>query len=103
LRAALTEKTLVAVSPIVGGTALKGPAAKMYQELGIQPSALAVAEHYRDLLGGQVIDTADASQAEPIAALGIMPLVTDSIMQDGTDRLRLAREVLEFGQALLEN
>jgi LPPG:FO 2-phospho-L-lactate transferase len=103
LRDALTEKIVIAVSPIVGGAALKGPAAKMYQELGIEPSALAVAEHYRDLLRGLVIDNADAGQAEPIAALGIMPLVTDSIMQDGAGRLRLAREVLEFGQALLEN
>jgi LPPG:FO 2-phospho-L-lactate transferase len=103
LRGALTEKILVAVSPIIGGAALKGPAAKMYRELGMEPSALAVAEHYGDLVHGLVIDNEDAGQAEPIAALGIMPLVTDSIMQDGADRLWLAREVLEFGQALLED
>lgn len=103
LREALTGKAIIAVSPIIGGAALKGPAAKMYRELGIEPSALAVAEHYRGLLRGLVIDTEDADQAGAIEALGIMPLVTDSIMRDGADRLRLARQVLEFGQTLLDS
>ncbi len=100
MREALTEKAVIAVSPIVGGAALKGPAAKIYQELGIEPSALAVAEHYRGLVQGCVIGNQDAAQAGAIEALGIMPLVTDSIMRDKAGRLRLAREVLDFGQGL---
>ena len=51
----------VAVSPIIGGETVKGPAAKMYRELGIEPSALAVAQHYRDLVRGFVIDKIDRS------------------------------------------
>ena len=50
---------MVAVSPIIGGKTVKGPAAKMYAELGIEPSALAVAEHYRNLLAGFVLDSKD--------------------------------------------
>ena len=90
LAAALGEKCVVAVSPIIGGKALKGPAAKMFQELGIQASALAVAQQYGDLLAGLVLDRIDAALAEQIEALGIMPLVTDSFMRDAKERLRLA-------------
>ncbi len=55
---------VVAVSPIIGGKTVKGPAAKMYAELGIEPSALAVAKHYHDLLRGFVLDKEDAQLAE---------------------------------------
>src|SRR5215207_4520152 len=53
------EKPVIAVSPIIGGQTVKGPAAKMYRELGIEPSALAVANHYRGLAAGFVLDTVD--------------------------------------------
>ena len=59
VRQTLGGKVVVAVSPIIGGKALKGPAAKMYQELGITPSVIAVAEHYGDLLTGLVVDEID--------------------------------------------
>ena len=59
-------KTVVAVSPIIGGKTVKGPAAKMYAELGIEPSALAVAEHYRDLLSGFVLDNTDRHLSDKI-------------------------------------
>ncbi len=98
--AALREATLVAVSPIIGGRTVKGPAAKMYAELGIQPSALAVAKHYDGLLAGFVLDQVDTDQAEDVRAMGVSPFVTDTIMKTREDRRRLAQEVLEFGLTL---
>ena len=101
VQAALAAKPIVAVSPIIGGQALKGPAAKMFSELGILPSALAVAQHYGSLLRGFIFDEVDAAQSEAVAALGIMPLVTATVMKDRNDRAQLAREVLAFGSHLL--
>ena len=66
MRSAVEAKPVIAVSPIIGGKTVKGPAAKMYAELGIQPSALAVAEHYRGLLSGFVLDNVDAELANLI-------------------------------------
>ena len=60
------NKPVVAVSPIIGGKTVKGPAAKMYAELGIEPSALAVAEHYRNLLTGFVLDSQDRAVVRQI-------------------------------------
>lgn len=90
----------VAVSPIVGGQALKGPAAKMMTELGHVPSAAAVAQFYFGLLDGFVIDRTDAQQADLIRATGIAVLVADTIMLTDADRARLARETLEFASTL---
>lgn len=88
----------VAVSPIIAGATIKGPAAKMYRELGIDPSALAVARHYQHLLDGFVIDRQDASLKEAIESLGMQVLVTDTIMKNEADRERLAQDVLHFVQ-----
>lgn len=87
---------LVAVSPIVGQKALKGPAAKMMRELGRQPSAKAVAEHYGTLLDGFVIDQQDAQEANGIRDMGLEVLVAATVMQSGDDQLRLAGEVARF-------
>jgi LPPG:FO 2-phospho-L-lactate transferase len=86
-------RSVVAVSPIIGGKTVKGPAAKMYAELGIQPSALAVAEHYRDLLNGFVIDQIDA---ELVNSMVIPTLTTDTLMNHLTKRAQLAADVLHF-------
>jgi LPPG:FO 2-phospho-L-lactate transferase len=86
-------KKIVAVSPIIGGKAVKGPAAKMYSELGIEPSALAVAEHYRGLLSGFVSDSVDSELSLKIS---VKTLVTDTLMKNLTDRTRLAMDVLNF-------
>ena len=85
--------SVVAVSPIIGRQAVKGPAAKMYTELGIQPSALAVMEHYRGLLSGFVLDKVDEELAEII---DIPTLTTDTLMNLLTKRARLAGDVLHF-------
>ena len=91
---------VIAVSPIVGGRAIKGPAAKIMTELGATPSATSIAAHYRDLVTGLVIDTADATEADAIRALGIDVAVTGTVMNTGRDKATLARDVLEFAQTL---
>ena len=100
MRARLIRACTVAVSPIVGGRALKGPAAALMAQLGLEVSALAVARHYGALLRGFVLDELDASQADAVRALGLEVLVTDTVMTDATSKRRLAREVLEFVDGL---
>jgi LPPG:FO 2-phospho-L-lactate transferase len=85
-----------AVSPIVGGQAIKGPAAKMFRELGVAPSAFAVARRYQGLVTHFVLDQLDADQESAIQSLGMQTLVTITIMQSVEDRIRLAAEVVEF-------
>jgi LPPG:FO 2-phospho-L-lactate transferase len=87
------NKPVVAVSPIIGGKTVKGPAAKMYAELGIEPSALAVAEHYRNLLTGFVLDSKDVQLSDKFRG---KILVTDTLMNSPADRARLAMDVLHF-------
>lgn len=101
MRALLEPLTVVAVSPIVGGRAIKGPAAKMMAELGVPVSALEVARHYQGLLQAFVIDREDEVHADAITAFGMRVLVTDTVMRVDADRERLARELLQFmsGQA----
>jgi LPPG:FO 2-phospho-L-lactate transferase len=91
---------LLAVSPIIGGKTVKGPAAKMYQELGFNPSALEVARQYVGLLDGFVLDVVDESLTRKIQVEGIQTRVTDTVMVTPEDRTRLASEVLEFGFSL---
>jgi LPPG:FO 2-phospho-L-lactate transferase len=87
----------IAISPIVGGRALKGPADRMLASLGHEVSATGVARMYGGLVEGMVVDRADEAERSEIEALGMRVLATDAIMRDAPDRARLAREVLEFG------
>lgn len=91
---------VVAVSPIVGGRAIKGPTAKMMAELGIPGDAVSVARHYRGMIDGFVLDEADAESADAVRALGIAAHVTGTVMTSLDDRVRLAREALEFARAI---
>ncbi|HLS87202.1 MAG TPA: 2-phospho-L-lactate transferase CofD family protein [Burkholderiales bacterium] len=93
---------IVAVSPIVGGKALKGSAGKMMRELGREPSALAVAGEYLGLVDGFVIDREDARLADSIRSLGMQVLVTQTVMRTDESRLSLARAVLDFAEAIRE-
>ncbi len=86
----------IAVSPIVGGEALKGPAAKLMAELGMEVSPVGVAEHLKELLTGFVIDHVDEEHLDRISDLGLRVLVTGTIMMNDEDRVQLAREVLAF-------
>jgi len=97
----LKEKTVVAVSPLIGGKALKGPAAKIVRELGKKPSASAVADHYRFFLDGFVFDSQDCDELEKIKGWRIIPLVTDILMKDRADRIRLSQETLTFCETIL--
>jgi LPPG:FO 2-phospho-L-lactate transferase len=102
IRSTVRNLPVVAVSPIIAGQAVKGPAAKMYAELGIQPSALAVAEHYRELLDGFILDINDTQQVESVEGLGIRAMTAQSIMRTSLDRLHLAEEVIKFGETLVK-
>jgi LPPG:FO 2-phospho-L-lactate transferase len=90
----------VAVSPIVGGRALKGPADQMLASLGHEVSAAGVAELLADVIDGLVIDTEDAALAERIAARGLRVRVAETIMRSDADRAQLARETLDFAAEL---
>jgi LPPG:FO 2-phospho-L-lactate transferase len=99
LREALTSASapVVAVSPIIAGRAVKGPTAKMMQELGLSVDVWSVADHYGDMLDGYVIDIADEGFADD---LDVPTLVTPTLMKSLADREALARSVLEFADAL---
>jgi LPPG:FO 2-phospho-L-lactate transferase len=86
----------VAVSGIVGGRALKGPADRMLASLGHESSAVGVARLYAGVADRFVLDTVDAALATEIEGLGIRTLVADTIMSDDAARERVARAVLEF-------
>ena len=86
----------LAVSPIVGGIAIKGPAAKMMSELGIPSTATEVARHYLGLIDGIVIDEVDRDQASQIESLGIKPFVTKTIMSTLDDKIGLAKDCIEY-------
>jgi LPPG:FO 2-phospho-L-lactate transferase len=90
------HRKVFGVSPIIAGQAVKGPAAKMYAELGVEPSALAVAKHYGGLLDGFVFDKQDVNSLDAIRALGVRPLVTDTLMKTPADRYRVAGEILNW-------
>ncbi len=91
---------VVAVSPIIGGQAVKGPAAGNLETQGFPVSPLGIARWYGDLLDGLALDTADVALAQEIEAMGVRTLVTDILMRDAADRERLAREVLAFAATL---
>lgn len=97
MRAALSRLPVIAVSPIVGGNAIKGPTAKMMQELKVPATAAQVAAHYGDLLDGFVLDEQDAAlhgQLRPATA------VTRTIMVTLEDRIGLAQSCLDFFERL---
>lgn len=102
LSEAVQSKPVVGVSPIVGGRAIKGPAAKMFQELGYQADAVAIAEHFKDLLDGLVIDNQDRDQADMIQNMGIRTLVTETVMVDRMARASLAQDVMTLASTLMK-
>ncbi|MFN0070105.1 MAG: 2-phospho-L-lactate transferase [Chloroflexota bacterium] len=89
-----TRATIVAVSPIVGGGTIKGPADRMMRGLGMEVSPVGVARAYEDFLDALVLDEQDAAYAAEIEALGIRARVTDTIMRDIIAKERLARETV---------
>ena len=93
---------IVAVSPIIGGKALKGSAGKMMRELGREPTARGIAAEYLRLIDGFVIDREDASLADSIASLRMRVLTAPTLMRSSEDRVALAQVVLDFAAAIRE-
>lgn len=91
-------QAVIAVSPIVGGQAVKGPAAKMMQELGLAVTATAVADYYGDLIDGFVYDQQDAGT---FPAPHLPVCCVDTLMHTPTDRLRVAKDVMDFAAELV--
>lgn len=98
IRQALKEAKgkVAAISPIVGGRPIKGPADKLMRGLGIEVSAVGVSKLYRDFLDYMVIDSVDEGLKRSIEAMGIRVAVTDTIMRSLEDKVRLARFVLSL-------
>lgn len=94
---------VVAVSPIVGHAAIKGPTAKIMAELGLEVSALSIARHYRDLLDGFILDTRDRDMADEVESLGVEVTICDTIMKSLDDKVRLAQVALDFAASLAAN
>jgi LPPG:FO 2-phospho-L-lactate transferase len=93
---------VVAVTPLVGGKALRGSAGKMMSELHHEASARRVALEYLRLIDGFVIDVVDEAQAESVRACGIEVLVAQTVMRTAEDRVGLAQAVLDFAGAIRE-
>jgi len=93
---AIKHKVVIAISPIIAGQTIKGPAAKMFSELGFEPSSLSVANHYRGIITDFVLDIEDKFFADSIRANGVRPLVCNTIMKSTQDRHQLAQDVLNF-------
>lgn len=98
-RLALRESRapVIAVSPLIGGAAVKGPTAKIMRELGLEVSPLTVARHYAGIIRGFVLDEADAALA---SGFDVPVHVTRTLMRTLADKERLAREVLGFARTL---
>ena len=91
----LARERTVAVSPIVGGRSLKGPTVELMARLGEQPTALGVARRYRDRARAFVLDSVDASLSAEVRALGMDPLVLDTVMAGEEGEVRLAGELIQ--------
>ena len=91
---------VVAVSPIIGGNALKGPAAKIMKELNMPASNLSIADYYRDFLDGLIIDRTDEHETEEIEKLGIRVKATNTVMRTIQDKIDLAETTLRFASEL---
>lgn len=89
-----TEAKVIAISPIVGGSPVKGPADKLMRGLGLEVSACAVAELYQDFLDAFVIDQVDEAERDRIEKLGVHVVTTNTLMKSIEDKVRLARVVL---------
>lgn len=93
---------VIAVTPIVGGKALRGSAGKMMRDLGKEPSPRSVAGEYLRLIDGFVLDRQDAHLVESVRSLGIQVLAAPTVMRSVDDRVALARAVLDFAASVRE-
>ena len=94
---------VVAVSPLVGGRALKGPTAKIMKELGMVADVAAIADHYRGIIDGLVIDQQDRGELERVQATGVRVALSNTVMVSLEDRKQLARDVLSFAARIADD
>jgi LPPG:FO 2-phospho-L-lactate transferase len=87
---------VIGVSPIIGGQAVKGPAAKMFKEMGIEPSAYSVAVHYKNLIDGFIYDSIDSKLDQEMVGLGLKTLSCQTLMKTSSDRKMLAMKLLDL-------
>ncbi len=105
IRDQILKKPVIAVSPIVGGKAVKGPLGKMITELyDVEPSAVWVADHYKQTLrlDGFMLDRMDMHEVEMVTRKGIICKPGNTLMTTKQDRIRLAQDVIKLGQTILE-
>ena len=95
-----STQPVIAVSPIVKGTAIKGPTAKIMEEFKIPVSVISIAEHYHPLIDGLVIDNKDGNQATQIESMGLQVKVTNTIMKNDQDKIQLAQDVITFTESI---
>ncbi len=93
-----SKAPVIVVSPLVRGQALKGPTAKMMQELGLGTGVPAIARLYQGIAQGIVIDSSDAAYSEQLEALGLQVLATNIVMETLADKIRLAEELVQFAR-----
>lgn len=91
-----TNVPIIAVSPLINGKVIKGPADKMLASLGHRPDVLGIAQYYKDVISHLVIDDQDSSFFEDINSIGISPYSTDILMRDAMDKKSLALKILEI-------
>jgi LPPG:FO 2-phospho-L-lactate transferase len=101
LRSALLHRRVpaLAVCPLIGGRAVKGPTAKIMAELGLQPTAVEIARFYAGLIDILVLDSTDADDVPAVQALGMRAMVAPILMQTAEDRLQLARHCVRMLQS----
>jgi LPPG:FO 2-phospho-L-lactate transferase len=88
----------VVVSPIIGGKAVKGPAAKLLAELGFDVSPVGVVRHYEDLLNGVILDKVDRPLCAEIEASGVRTSVQQTLMETLPDKVNLAETLLHWSE-----
>jgi LPPG:FO 2-phospho-L-lactate transferase len=93
-----TKAKVIAISPIVGGAPIKGPADKLMSGLGLEVSAYGVAAYYKDFLDAFVIDSIDSAQKTRIEAMGLKVVVTNTIMKTLQDKVELAKVFLNMAK-----
>ena len=90
------KKPRIAISPIVGHDSVKGPTSKLMKEMGVEVSSLSIAKHYKGLIDGIVIDHEDENEAQKIREMGIEVKLSKIIVETKEEKMRLAKESLEF-------
>jgi len=100
IKESLITKKVIAVSPIIQGKTLRGPAAKIFKEMGIEPSAVAVLRHYKKLISGFIYDKQDIHLENQIKQEGIISRAINTIMHTPESKMKLAQEIVDFSNYL---